>query len=280
MKILLLILLTIPLSAYAFPEAPFDALTTPRVWTSSNVQDFDFEGIVKLSNCSGSLVRFSGQPLSSKAIVLTNGHCVKDFGLLEPGEVWHNRTYQRDMKVADASGQFYLVKANKVLYATMTYTDAALFELNETYLELEKLGVRSFELDGYHPIEGTSIEIVSGYWERGFRCNIDKFIHKLLEGRWTFNDSIKYSESGCEVYGGTSGSPIVETNTRRVVGVNNTGNERGRKCTINNPCEVDEKNNVVVDKGAGYGQQTYIFYSCLSIDFKIDLSLAGCQLPN
>lgn len=280
MRFILFVFLAIPFNAYAFPEAPFNALKTPAVWTTSSIQNFDFEGIVKLSNCSGSLVKFSGQPLTSKAIVLTNGHCVKRFGLLEPGEVWHNRAYQRSMEVADASGHFYNVEATKVMYATMTYTDAALFELRETYLELEKLGVAALEVSSEHPVENTPIEIVSGYWERGFRCNIEKFVHKLLEGRWTFNDSIKYSEPGCEVYGGTSGSPIVEVGTRRVIGINNTGNESGRTCTINNPCEVDDKNNVVVDKGAGYGQQTYIFYSCLSVDFQIDLNVAGCQLPN
>ncbi len=35
---------------------------------------YDFEGIVALSNCSGSLIRLENSKDSDKAMVLTNGH--------------------------------------------------------------------------------------------------------------------------------------------------------------------------------------------------------------
>ena len=92
-------------------------------------------------------------------------------------------------------------------------------------------------------------------------------------------DSIRYSPTGCEVYGGTSGSPVIAKGERVVVGVNNTGNESGKECKMNNPCEIDESGNVTVIKGRGYAQQTYWFYSCLSMDFDIDLAKPGCELP-
>ena len=78
--------------------------------------------------------------------------------------------------------------------------------------------------------------------------------------------------------GGTSGSPIIEEGTRNVVGVNNTGYEGGEACTLNNPCEMDEENNVQVFTDKNYGQQTKYIYSCLSEDFSIDLNKAGCRL--
>ncbi len=92
-------------------------------------------------------------------------------------------------------------------------------------------------------------------------------------------DSIRYSKKGCEVYGGTSGSPVIAKGERVVVGVNNTGNESGKLCTNNNPCEIDVNGNKKVLKGRGYAQQTYWVYSCLNEEFDIDLSKQGCNLP-
>ena len=70
---------------------------------------------------------------------------------------------------------------------------------------------------------------------------IDKFIFMVKEANWTFKDSIRYTD-GCDTIGGTSGSPIIEAGTRTVIGVNNSANESGRKCTMNNPCEISEDN--------------------------------------
>lgn len=239
--------------------------------------DYDFEGIVKLSNCSGSLIRFSGQPTSSKAYVLTNGHCLgRPF--LQPGEIISNWEVNRKMKVSTKNMVFHKVTAQKLVYATMTGTDMAIYELEETYDEIAALNIRPFAIDSVRPLIGLPIEIISGYWERGYRCNIDGFAFELKEGDWTFTDSIRYSETGCEVIGGTSGSPIIEKDTRTVVAINNTGNKDGKECTLNNPCEVDSNGNITILKGRGYGQQTYDLYSCLTPDFKIDLSISGCLL--
>ncbi len=64
-----------------------------------------------------------------------------------------------------------------------------------------------------------------------------------------------------------------------MVAANNTGNEDGEKCTMNNPCEVDEEGNVTVEKGAAYAQQTSWFYTCLADDNSLDLAKEGCLLP-
>lgn len=269
--------------AYAFPTAPFDALKTPIDHSEKSMaDDYDFEGIIKLNNCSGSLIRFAGQPMASKAIVLTNGHCYSAGpfgGMIKPGEVVYNKSANRSMKIFNKQMKTFPVTATKVLYATMTNTDITLYELTDTYESiLSKYKIESFTLDSVRPFEGMAIDIVSGYWERGYSCAIDAFVFKLKEGDWLLTDSIRYTDS-CNTIGGTSGSPIVTRGTRSVVAINNTANEDGKSCAVNNPCEIDESGKITVLKGKKYGQQTYNIYSCLRPDFNIDLSIAGCTLP-
>ncbi len=255
-----------------------------RNWTldeSIASEDYDFEGIVALSNCSGSLVRFESSEMGDAALVLTNGHCVS---LLAPDEVIVDRSDRRDRRrftILDTNAEeLGRVRAQRLVYATMSRTDLALYELSETYEEIEsEFGVRPLTLSAEEPEAGLEIEVVSGYWKRGYTCAIDRLVHELREGRWTFFDSIKYTDPNCQVIGGTSGSPVIARGTRTVVGVNNTGNESGRECEINNPCEVNENGDISFEEGWSYGQQTYWLYECLTEDLDLDLDQANCQLP-
>jgi V8-like Glu-specific endopeptidase len=218
--------------------------------------------------------------MSSKAIIMTNGHCIqKPGGFLNPGEVWVNRPMKRDMKIFDGNMKLHNVQSTKILYATMTNTDVAFYELTETYNEItDKTKIRPFLLDSVRPMDGISIEIISGYWDRGYSCEIDGFVFNIREGAWTFTDSIRYT-AGCDTIGGTSGSPIIARGERTVVAINNTSNKSGERCTLNNPCEVDEDGSVTVRKGVRYGQQTYNTYTCLTPDFRFELNRRGCELP-
>jgi V8-like Glu-specific endopeptidase len=284
LKIIISILITMTTaSVFAFPTAPFNALDQSELKTinSPEALQYNFEGIIKLSNCSGSLIAFHGQPLTSKAVIMTNGHCIQKpgGGFLAPGEVWLNRPISRVMKIFDKNMKLRPVEATKILYATMTNTDLAFYELSESYAEiLSRTGVNPFLLDSVRPLNGSSIDIISGYWDRGYSCEIDGFVFNIKEGAWLFTDSIRYT-SGCDTIGGTSGSPIIARGERRVIAINNTSNESGQLCTINNPCEVDEEGEVTVRKGVRYGQQTYQTYGCLTPDFNFELSRAGCELP-
>lgn len=281
-KTLFVLLVLITFNAFAFPVAPHDALlrSSDKAMKSLNSLEYDFEGIVKLSNCSGSLIAFNGQPLTNKAVVMTNGHCIqKPGGFLNPGEVWTNRPNNREMKLFDKSMKLFPIKATKILYATMTNTDVAFYELSETYVEImNRTKVRPLLLDSVRPLEGISIDIISGYWDRGYSCEIDGFVFNIREGAWTFTDSIRYTAS-CDTIGGTSGSPIIARGERLVVAINNTSNESGQRCTLNNPCEVNEAGEVTVRKGVRYGQQTYDTYTCLTPAFQFELSRSGCTLP-
>jgi hypothetical protein len=240
--------------------------------------NYDYRGIVALSNCSGSIVRFETSQSSDRAMVLSNGHCV---GMLKPGVVIVGQASTKTFGVLSQDAKILgRVNAQKILYATMTSTDVSLFELKETYGEIEqKYGFGALTMSAQPPAVGTSIEILSGYWKRGYSCQIETYVKTLKEADWTFVDSLRYSRPGCETIGGTSGSPVVEAGTRTVIAVNNTGNESGKMCEMNNPCEVGEDGTKAAYKGYSYAQQTYWFYSCLNGDGKLDLQRAGCLLP-
>ena len=247
---------------------------------------FPTDGVVKMSNCSASFVKFKGVADSAQAIVLTNGHCVggKSFGetFLKPNEI-HNKT-QRTFRMSllnQEGGQILSILATEIIYATMTQTDLALLKLDKTYAELRALvpGVEPLMISDVHPKAGLSIQIPSGYWKRTYACKIERFVPTLKEAGYIWTDSIRYSDVGCDTIGGTSGSPILSADNGDIIGINNTGNEDGQTCSMNNPCEVDANGVQTVSQGASYGQQTFILYACLDSNNQFDLSTPGCSLP-
>jgi hypothetical protein len=242
--------------------------------------DVDFTAIIALSNCSGSLVRFVNSAATDMAMVLTNGHCLEG-GFINAGDAVVNRPSTRTLRLlsSDASRTVATLRATKVLYATMTGTDMTLYRLNTTYADIQvSYGVAALTISDHRPDVGAPIRIVSGYWKRIYACNLDNFVYELREDQWTFRDSIRYSRPGCETIGGTSGSPIIHADSKEVIGINNTGNENGARCTMNNPCEVNELGEVTVTRGASYGQELYWLYDCLTVTNEVDLDLPSCEL--
>jgi hypothetical protein len=128
-------------------------------------------------------------------------------------------------------------------------------------------------------VTGDTIAIPSGYWDQTWSCALNGFAGTVEEDQWTWHDSLRYGASGCDIIGGSSGSPVVDTSTGQVVGVNNTINEDGQMCTLNNPCEVASDGTTTETRGQGYGQETYWITTCLNAANGIDLSVSGCLLP-
>ncbi|MEV0414231.1 serine protease [Streptomyces sp. NPDC050448] len=239
----------------------------------------NFAGTVALSNCSGSVVRAPGSQPTDPALVLSNGHCVET-GFPAPGEVVKDQPSNRSFSLLGASGsRVATLRASKIAYATMTDTDISIYQLTKTYAQIQsQYGISALTLNDARPVQGSEIKVVSGYWKRTYSCNVDGFAYRLKEGEWTWKDSVRYTSS-CNTIGGTSGSPVIDTTTGKVVAVNNTGNEDGERCTDNNPCEVDESGNVTVRQGINYAQETYIIVPCIGAGSKIDLNRPGCVLP-
>ncbi|MCC0095214.1 serine protease [Streptomyces flavotricini] len=239
----------------------------------------NYAGTVALSNCSGSVVRAPGSQPDDPALVLSNGHCIES-GFPGPGEVVKDQSSSRSFSLLNASGsRVATLRASKIAYATMTDTDISIYQLTKTYAQIQsQYGIAALTLNDARPVQGTAIKVVSGYWKRIYSCNVDGFAYRLKEGEWTWKDSVRYTSS-CNTIGGTSGSPVIDTTTGKVVAVNNTGNEDGQRCTENNPCEVDETGKVTVRQGINYAQETYIIVPCIGAGNKIDLTRAGCTLP-
>ncbi|MGW1093807.1 S1 family peptidase [Streptomyces sp. NPDC002596] len=239
----------------------------------------DFAGMVALSNCSGSVVRTAGSLPSDPALVLSNGHCMET-GFPGPGEVVLGRRSTRSFTLLNSAGSGVgTLRASKIAYGTMTDTDISLYQLTRSYAQIESTyGIKALELNAARPVQGTAITVVSGYWKRTYSCNVDGFVYRLKEGEWTWKDSVRYT-SACQTIGGTSGSPVIDNATGKVVAVNNTGNEDGQQCTVNNPCEVDESGTVTVRQGINYAQETYGIVPCIGAGSQIDLNRTGCTLP-
>lgn len=239
----------------------------------------NFAGTVSLSNCSGSVVRMPGSADDDPALVLTNGHCLES-GFPAPGQVLVDRASSRSFGLLNSSGsKVATLRADRLVYATMTDTDAAIYRLSTTYARIRSAyGIDALTLSGTRPAAGTSISVVSGYWKRIYNCSVDGFAYRMKEGDWTWKDSVRYT-SACNTIGGTSGSPVVDGATGKVVAVNNTGNEDGERCTVNNPCEIDENGQVTVRQGINYAQQTYLFPACFGADNRLDLNASGCLVP-
>jgi len=243
------------------------------------LQAVSLAGTVALSNCSGSVIRFPNSADSDPALVLSNGHCLET-GFPEPGEVIVDQASSRTFGLLNSAGtRVATLRASKVAYSTMTDTDVTIYQLTTTYAKIKSTyGISPLTVQDTHPTAGTAITVVSGYWKKTYACNVDGFVYRLKEGDWTWKDSLRYT-SACQTIGGTSGSPVVDNATGKVVAVNNTGNEDGERCTENNPCEVDASGNVTVRKGINYAEETYQIPACFTTGNKLNLSASGCTLP-
>ena len=276
------ILFFVSSAAFSLPK-PGQVLPNPETFSIERDTNYNFNGIVKLDNCSGSLIKFGSSLGSDKAMVLTNGHCVSrpDGGFIKPDKYLYNESTSRSFRFLKPDGSIRSgsVSSTKILYATMTGTDMAIYQLSLTYDEMsQRFDVDALVLSDTKPSVNDQIEVLSGYWQTGYSCHVDGLVYMMKEDAYTWFDSVRYSEDGCHTIHGTSGSPVIGKASGEVVAINNTGNDDGERCTMNNPCEVTELGQVTYKKGLSYAQQTYVVYSCLTADRVIDLTKPGCKL--
>ena len=240
----------------------------------------DFSAIVSLPNCSGALVRMADAEPGDNALVLTNGHCLEG-ETMKPDGVIVGRPSQQTFKLlrADGSGELATLAAQEIVYATMSGTDIAFYRLALSYADIEsRYAAQALTLAREPAVAGTPIKIVSGYWRRKYACRIEALVARLKEQDWIWRDAIRY-DPGCELAEGSSGSPLIDPGSGEIVGVNNTGNDGGTACALNNPCE-NEKGMPPAVRNRNYGQQTYWLYGCMTNGNRLRLDLPGCQLPS
>lgn len=265
---------------------PLQEVSNAKIrFSDMSESEYNFLGTIGLNNCSGSVVKLIGSSKTDNVIMLTNGHCIGmgSYNGRFPamGEVFQNVEIKRSVFLLDKYSETVAeVSTTSLLYATMTDTDMALYELDITYEILQnKFQIEPLILSDKSPEPGDQVEVVSGFHHVGFSCEIDRIIPQLKEVDWIWKNSFRYKIEGCDTYGGTSGSPVIDTQTREVVAIHNTGNDDGELCTMMNPCEIYPTGEIVASKGSSYGQNTSNLYTCLDNELKVDLDLNGCLLP-
>lgn len=238
----------------------------------------DVEGAVDLNGCTGSVVRTADSRPRDPALLLTNGHCVEG-ERPEPGSALADLPADREAAIGDAEGYpLVTARADRLVYATMTGTDIALYRLDATYGELEAEGAKVFDLATEPVRAGDPLTVLHG--SARFDCTAEAVVPHLKEGGYLMDDSIRYAEEeGCDPRFGTSGSALVGADGTTVVGIHNTHNESGERCTDDNPCEVDREGNETSLPGRAYGQQVHMLAACLTEGSELDPSRPGCPLP-
>jgi len=166
------------------------------------IQAVTLASTIALSNCSASLVRYPSSADTDQAMMLTNGHCYEG-GMPGAGQVLVNRPSSRSGTLLDASGNSLgTLRADLLLYATMTGTDVALYRLTSTYDSIRNsTGATALTIAAGHPADGSAIGIPSGYWEQVWNCQVNGFVHTLREAQWTWHDSIRY-DTACDTTSG------------------------------------------------------------------------------
>jgi len=237
----------------------------------------DLTATIRLSNCSAALVRFPGSVSTDRAMMLTNGHCYEG-GFLAAGQVLQNRTSSRRGTLLSSTGATLgTLTADRVLYATMTGTDITLYRLTRTFASVQSsFGVTARTISASHPVMGDTF-VPSGFFSRVFNCDVLSFVPTLREDQWTWHDSIRFAD-GCGTIPGTSGSPVISVATGELVGINNTANESGQSCTLDNPCEVNPDGTTTAVLNRRYGQETYWITTCVTANRTINLNQVGCLL--
>ena len=237
----------------------------------------DVEGAVDLNGCVGSVVSTPASRPRDPALLLTNGHCVTT-ARPAPGAALVDQPADRAVPIADHQGYPQATAhANRLVYATMTGTDVALYRLDETYAQLRAAGAKIFRLTTNPVHAGDPLTLAYS----GFRlsCTAEAVVAHLREGGYQQDDSIRYATTADCVPGhGMSGSALLAPDGTTVVGIHNTHNEAGERCTDNNPCEVDRNGAVTSVAGRGYGQQVAGIAACLTAGSELALSRPGCVL--
>ncbi|HEX6344839.1 trypsin-like serine protease [Umezawaea sp.] len=237
----------------------------------------DVEGSVGLDGCVGSVVRPPGAAAWDGALLLTNGHCVQG-DRPAPGSALVDLPAAREVSIADAQGYpRATARATRLVYATMTGTDVALYRLDKSYARLAAEGAKVFRLTSGPVRAGDPLTLVHASGRS--TCTAEAVVDRLREGAHEMAGSIRYAtDADCAPSQGWSGSPLLAADGVTVVGVHNTHNTAGEVCTDDNPCEVAPDGTTTAVRGRAYGQQVDRIAPCLGRGTRLDLHRPHCAL--
>ncbi|HEX4225907.1 MAG TPA: serine protease [Pseudonocardiaceae bacterium] len=236
-------------------------------------------GEVGLPGCMGSVVKTPDSRPKDPALLLTNGHCVQDTKPA-PGKALVDQPANFEVDVADHDG-YTQASANttRLVYATMTGTDVALYRLDKTYAQLAAEHATVFTMSTKPMATNEKLDVLTGAYRES--CTAQATIPHLREGGYQMDNSVRTANSAdpglCILGPGMSGSAMVVGTT--IVGVHNTSNQgTGAACSTDNPCEVAADGTVSSVKDAAYGEQINMIPGCFGQGSVLDLTKYGCTL--
>lgn len=235
---------------------------------------------IRPSGCAASVVRTAASRPADPALLLTNGHCVFP-ARPEPGQTLLDQPARHPVVLNGAdSNAVARATTTRLLLATMTGTDVALYRLDQSYAQLAAKGVPAHPLTTTGPAPGTPLTMHAGADQTTFRCTVGAVVPTLREAGYTQRSALRYADAtSCAPQAGTSGSPLIDPRTGAVVAIHNshvTGD--AKPCRENEPCEVAPDGTVTAVKGRGYAQQVAGLAPCLDAGSTLAPSRPGCTL--
>jgi uncharacterized protein (TIGR03437 family) len=244
-------------------------------------------------NCTGVFFKQSANPSqSAPAYVLTNGHCFQEQA--EPNGIAVDRDADGFVFIPayfiDTKSTHRIIPVRRIAYSTMKGTDLTVAELSVTYGELLSSGIQPLEIASAIPAAGVAVESIGAPVnsipdDEGFlriaACRITGRTN-LLEFHWFFNDTIAHDCA--DIWGGSSGSPLLLRSTRQIIGLTNTttstsADQRGGNwdCFAGRPCEVTSTGTRVLER-MNYVVPVQGVTNCFDSNDRFTLAQAGCAL--
>ena len=217
-------------------------------------------------------------------MMLTNGHCRNPSDKRFTREVVVDQPDARPVTLLDRHGDdLGVVRTRRILYSTSFKTDVGLYTLRRTYAEIrQQFHLGALTISATPPAARAHVVMPSGFSRVEYRCGLNGRVFHLFNDEFSWRHSIRLAASTrCHTIRGTSGSPLLDADTREVVGVNNAINVAARgepRCSIS-LCEQTKGGNVSVHRHRRYAQQTWWLTTCVGAHRRLDLDMQGCLLP-
>ncbi|WP_075724218.1 S1 family peptidase [Corynebacterium aquilae] len=272
-------------TAHAQGSSTADGLPAGNQQSGSNAVDLidslgapqQFDAIVRIGNCSGSIIALPDSKDTDPALILTNGHC---YNLkMRDGDVVTNMPVREKAYLFTGPNprRVGTLPVNKALYATMTDSDIAIYRVGMSYRDIYRY-YRTVPrvLSDVAPTVGDNLHVTSGYWKRTWDCTFDGIADKVQESGWTWEGVTRMVGPSCKTQPGSSGSPVLN-DAGKIVAVNNAGNFDGAACRNNNACENND-GNITVIPGARYATRTDQVPGCFS-GSEVNMAKPECTLP-
>lgn len=235
-------------------------------------------GEVQVNGCMGSVVRMPDARPRDSALLLTNGHCVRG-DRPAVGSALVDQPASFPIGIADHDGYDQTTaNATRLVYATMTGTDIALYRLDKTYAQLGAAHATVFTVSTKPMSAKENLAVLTGAYRES--CTLAAVVPHLREGGYQLDDAVRTTDSdNCTLGPGMSGSAMVARDGSTIVGVHNTSNQgNGTACSDGNPCEVGSDGTVTSVPNSAYGEQIDLVPGCFGQGSVLDLTKPGCTL--